>query len=393
MRIGIDMEKRESEKLLDIHLAEGESQRVEFKEKIPDTVRELAKVIASFATSNTGTIYIGVDDLGNIVGLDGLDNTRGKDEFQQRILGISNMVQPAVRVSIDFLKKNSKNIARIIVPKGSEPVYYVGGIPYLRDLSSSRKATAIEVKELHQKYFERQGFPAVRNAQQLFLTNALLQLSDVQLALSDMEEHHVNPYLQQLMYDLGTSGRSLLDLSADPIASKLALDKELKELGKKLQDMEMHEFVGGRSSWDAFLDKGKKASEIVERILPRIRKNMSTSANSKKDFKDSVKRTNRNLKNEWEIGKEFHYTSELERLRNSFRILGYTFQRLANLPESDFFDNIRQRLLELGRKLRALSTPRFFGYGGTGFDPIQNIKDEVELCIKIGDETVGMLEK
>lgn len=387
------MEEQDPKKLLDIHLAEGESQRVEFKEKIPDTVKELAEVIASFATSNTGTIYIGVDDSGTVVGLDGLDNTRGRDEFQQRILGISRMVEPAVRVSIDFLERNSKNVVRIIVPKGSEPVYYVGGIPYLRDLSASRRATAAEVKELHQKYFERQGFPPVGNAQQLFLTNVLLQLSDVQLALSDVGEHHVNPYLQQLLYDLATSGRSLLDLSAEPIASKLALNEELKELGKKLQDMERHEFIGGRTAWDAFLDKGKNVSEIVERVLPRIRKNMSTSESTKKDFKDSIKRAVGNLKNEWEIGKEFRYTPELERLRNSFRILGYTFHRLANMPESDFFDNARQRLLELGRTLRALSTPRFFGYGGTGFDPIQNIKDEVESCITIGDETTGILEK
>jgi len=134
-------EEQSSERLFDMHLAEGESQRVEFKEKIPDTARDLAAVIASFATSNTGTIYIGVDDSGGIVGLDGLDNTKGRDEFQQRILGISRTIEPAVRVSIDFFKKNSKNVVRIIVPKGSEPIYYVGSIPYLRDLSASRKAT------------------------------------------------------------------------------------------------------------------------------------------------------------------------------------------------------------------------------------------------------------
>jgi len=192
---------------------------------------------------------------------------------------------------------------------------------------------------------------------------------------------------------LGTSGRSLLNSSADPIASKLALDEELKELGKKLQDMEMHEFIGGRPSWNAFLDKGKKVSETVEQVLPRVRKNMSVSDNSKKDYKDSVKRVVGNLKNEWEIGKEHRYTPELERLRNSFRILGYTFHRLANSPESDFFNNARQRLLELGRRLRALSTPKFFGYGGTGFDPIENIRDEVESCIKIGEEIIGILEK
>lgn len=386
------MGQQDSLELLEIHLVEGESQRVEFKEKIPDTVRELAEVIASFATSNAGTIYLGIDNSGNVVGIDGLDSVEAKDEFQQRILGITRMVKPQIRVNVDFIQKDSKNIVGITVPKGTKPVYYVGGIPYLRDLSASRRAEPEEVEELYQKYFAEQGFLPAQDEQGRFLTETLVQLSDAQLALSDMEEHPVNPYLAQLRYDLGTTGRSLLQLSTDPVASRLALNEELKEIGKKLQDMEAHQFYLGKETWDAFLNKGKEVSEKVELVLPRIRKNISANEKSKKQFADALKRVVGNLKNEWEIGKEYQYNPELETLRDSFRILGYSFHRLATLPESDMFENIKQRLLELGRRLRALSTPRKWGWGGLGENPVLKIKDDVEDCIKICDQIVSSLK-
>ena len=47
----------------------GESQTVEFKARLPDQVRDLGKEVAAFATSNAGTILIGVDDAGVAIGL------------------------------------------------------------------------------------------------------------------------------------------------------------------------------------------------------------------------------------------------------------------------------------------------------------------------------------
>jgi predicted HTH transcriptional regulator len=41
-----------------------EGQNLEFMERFPDNVRELAKEIAAFATTNVGTVYIGVECVG-----------------------------------------------------------------------------------------------------------------------------------------------------------------------------------------------------------------------------------------------------------------------------------------------------------------------------------------
>ena len=46
--------------------AMGESQNLEFKEEMPNQISDLAKEIAAFATSNTGTILLGVEDNGTV---------------------------------------------------------------------------------------------------------------------------------------------------------------------------------------------------------------------------------------------------------------------------------------------------------------------------------------
>ena len=73
-------------KLLELHVKQGESQTVEFKETLPNTVRKLAENIASFATSNQGTVYVGVKKSGDIVGLKDMEAPQERDELQRRIL-------------------------------------------------------------------------------------------------------------------------------------------------------------------------------------------------------------------------------------------------------------------------------------------------------------------
>ena len=58
-------------------IAAGESQSVEFKCRFPDQARDLAKEVAAFASSNDGTILIGVRDDGIPLGLENADSPAG----------------------------------------------------------------------------------------------------------------------------------------------------------------------------------------------------------------------------------------------------------------------------------------------------------------------------
>jgi tetratricopeptide (TPR) repeat protein len=134
---------------LGLALVEGEGQTIEFMESFPENVRDLAKEIAAFATSNDGTIYIGVKDDGTVCGLAHMDSLGARDELTNRVAGISSKtIKPSAPVSVSYNLYDGSTVARIFVEKGPEGVYYAGNVPYIRYLDTSRPAEPHEVEEL-----------------------------------------------------------------------------------------------------------------------------------------------------------------------------------------------------------------------------------------------------
>jgi len=72
---------------LPILCSRGESQDLEYKQEFPKNARDLGKEIAAFATSNTGTIIIGVSDFGELVGLPSCHSLEERDQILQRLGG------------------------------------------------------------------------------------------------------------------------------------------------------------------------------------------------------------------------------------------------------------------------------------------------------------------
>jgi hypothetical protein len=142
--------------VLEVALQIGEGQEIDFKERIPEQAHKLAKEFAGFGTSNPGTIFVGVTNDGTVVGVDGIDHLEGQDRFRQRIEGLtSTAVKPPLVVRVGFETYDGKWVARIEVPKGSQPVYFANDTPYVRHISSARPATPQEVTELVQRWSER----------------------------------------------------------------------------------------------------------------------------------------------------------------------------------------------------------------------------------------------
>ncbi len=124
-----------------------EGQELEFMRDFPTQARDIAKEIAAFATSNSGTIYIGIAEDKSIIGI-----SESSDSIQDRMAGIcQKTIRPAIVPLLEFIEVDNKSVAKISVPKGPEPVYYVNNIPYMRNLTASEPATPDQVKELHRK--------------------------------------------------------------------------------------------------------------------------------------------------------------------------------------------------------------------------------------------------
>ena len=125
----------------------GETSTVEFKERFPDQAHKLAQELAALGTSGGGILYIGINDNGDLVGIDAQDGD-SRDELFERAQGIISTLRPDLRAEILFAIENDKTVLAINIPPQDEPVFYCQSRPYIRDGRRSRPATPDEVKEL-----------------------------------------------------------------------------------------------------------------------------------------------------------------------------------------------------------------------------------------------------
>lgn len=91
----------------------------EYKSEYTDTI---AKSVVAFSNSGEGTILIGVNDLGNTVGLDDVDGTA-----LRCVQLIRDQVRPDVSstTSIDIVRRDSKDIVKITVFEGIDKPYFL----------------------------------------------------------------------------------------------------------------------------------------------------------------------------------------------------------------------------------------------------------------------------
>lgn len=121
---------------------------IELKLKVTN---DICKEIIAFANTSGGTIYIGVNDNGEIVGLENVDNT---------ILQVNNMIHDTIKPDVtmfiryETLTINNKNIVSLIIQKGTNRPYYLvnkglkpSGV-YVRNGTSTDPATDLAIRQM-----------------------------------------------------------------------------------------------------------------------------------------------------------------------------------------------------------------------------------------------------
>ena len=122
-----------------------ESENIEFKAKLSD---EIYKEVIAFSNIDGGTIYIGVDDKGNVIGLENVD-----DSYTRLTNGIRDAIQPDVTMFIRYVLQEDK-VIRIEVGEGSYKPYYLkskglkpNGV-YVRQGASSAPASQELIRKM-----------------------------------------------------------------------------------------------------------------------------------------------------------------------------------------------------------------------------------------------------
>ena len=140
----------------------------EYTELKSTVVNDICKEIIAFANTKGGTLYVGVADDGNIIGVDNADKVT---------LQLSNMVRDSIKPDVTMFVRyeiqdiEGKQILAVTVQKGTDRPYYIGskglkpsGV-YVRNGSSSDPATDTAIRRMI-KETDGDSFETMRSLEQ-----------------------------------------------------------------------------------------------------------------------------------------------------------------------------------------------------------------------------------
>ena len=108
----------------------------------------MLQTVTAFANSGDGTIFIGIEDQGQLKGIT-VPGPKEKDRFSQRIYQLVRQhIKPTPWIQVDFIDVGGFSICRIFVPRGEEPLHYLSGVIYVRFGPTDIKAQPEIVKRL-----------------------------------------------------------------------------------------------------------------------------------------------------------------------------------------------------------------------------------------------------
>ena len=122
-----------------------ESERIEYKSQMID---DIYKEVIAFANTDGGVIYIGIDDKGNLTGIDNVDET-----YTRLTNGIRDAIAPDVTMFVRYVLQENK-VIQIEVGEGSYKPYYLKskgmkstGV-YVRQGASSVQASSDQIRKM-----------------------------------------------------------------------------------------------------------------------------------------------------------------------------------------------------------------------------------------------------
>ena len=159
-----------------------ETENIEFKSGFTE---EIYKEVIAFANTDGGVLYIGIDNDGNAVGLNNVD-----DEYTRITNGIRDAILPDVTMFVKYTIQENK-VVRITISEGTNKPYYLrskglkpNGV-YVRQGTSSVQASREEIRQMI-KDSDGDDFESMRSIEQeLTFTSAAAAFESYGVDLSE----------------------------------------------------------------------------------------------------------------------------------------------------------------------------------------------------------------
>lgn len=355
----------------------GEGQDMEYKANFPENTRDLGKEIAAFASSNGGMILIGVSDDGDLIGLPGCWDSKGRDDVMQRLEGISRAtVKPAIIPEARFAVEADAVVLVLSVPKGSQPLYYSNNTPYIRHLTASRPAEPHEVIEKVKDYLEQSNaspVDAASKAKSELYTELARILAEVLILADEADQRQVNPWLDQWRWSFESSASQLRHLAASQVAVEEAVDTQLKELADQLDHFaNMPLFIGSGSDIRAANKQiGELASDLFAERIDPIPMTAALGA-----VRELIQSTARKLADLASRADDMANTRHKD-LQSEASSLGHTIAQISYYDIDALQEELKAKLRKVGRMLHLTETMRVYADGGMS---VREIVERVRSC-------------
>lgn len=139
-----------------------ETENFEFKAQITD---ELSKEVIAFANTDGGVIYVGIDNEGNAIGVDNVD-----ESYMRITNGIRDAIMPDVTMFVKYTVQENR-VIKIVVGEGAYKPYYLkskglkpSGV-YVRQGTSSVPASFDQIRAMI-KESDGDSFESMRSMEQ-----------------------------------------------------------------------------------------------------------------------------------------------------------------------------------------------------------------------------------
>ena len=358
--------------------ARGENQDLEYMESFPQNVRELAKEIAAFATSNPGTILIGVSDTGDLVGLEDALTIEGRDTLLRRIEGICRgTIKPAITPTVKFANEDDKVVLVIIIPKGSQPVYYSNHIPYIRHITESRPAEPHEIVELVRLWLPAIGLEEEDQDPLAHLISEIATvIVDVLIYADEADDRNVNPWLEMWRTQFQQGAAELRELAIRDTAIEQGMSNELNELAQALDEVATFRMYLG--CWEKLSTLIRRVYELASSIKHRRIDPVPLSEASLAGIKQTIISSGRSLSSLADRAEQMVEQGRIEEFQAKASEVGHILLRASQYNISSLQDGIDKKLQAIGRDLHLVETMRICLDGGRSLNAII---EKVKNCL------------
>lgn len=369
----------------------GENQDLEYMESFPQNVRDLGKEIAAFASSNQGTILIGVSDAGDIVGLEQALSVEGRDKLLRRIEGIcGGTIKPSITPTVKFAVEDERSVLILLIPKGSQPIYYNNHTPYIRHITESRPAEPHEVIDLMKSWLATADLKeAETEPLSQFLSDLGLILVDILIYADEAEDRLINPWLDLWRAQYQQASSDLRELSIKDIALKHKFSDDINLLSQKIDKVTNFKMCLGCKP--ELILRISRVQKIAKKLKSEKIDSVPLSSEAMKQALELIVVSLRKLNDTGNRIIEMIDQGRIEEVKSEVSEVGYVLLKLSHYNLDLLKISLNKELYEIGKELHLLETMRIHMDGGTSINILISKIDELSCKLHTVVKSLGDL--